>query len=63
MLVLELQRQRAVVERNWLVEALDDLRSGQLAFRGEAETWQPPADDPGWQMNLDRERYRVLLGR
>jgi DNA-binding PadR family transcriptional regulator len=63
MLGLDLQLERARAERAWLVEALDDLRSGDLTFRGEEWTWQPPADDPGWQMNLDREKYRALLGR
>ena len=30
---------------------------------GEDWGWQPPADDPGHQMTLDREEYRALLGR
>jgi len=63
MLALDLQIARARTERTWLVEALDDVRSGQLSFLGEAWTWEPAADDPGWQMNLDREKYRALLGR
>jgi DNA-binding PadR family transcriptional regulator len=63
MLGLELQLERARSERAWLVEVLDDLRSGDLTFRGETWTWEAPADDPGWQMNLDREKYRALLGR
>jgi len=63
MLGLELQLERARSERAWLVEVLDDLRSGDLTFRGETWTWAAPADDPGWQMNLDREKYRALLGR
>ncbi len=24
--------------------------------------WVPPADDPGWDMQADRERYRQALG-
>ncbi len=63
MLALELQLERARAERAWLVEALDDVRSGDLTFLGERWTWEAPADDPGWQMNLDREKYRALLGR
>lgn len=63
LLGLELQLERARSERAWLVEVLDDLRSGDLTFRGEPWTWQAPADDPGWQMNVDREKYRALLGR
>lgn len=58
---LLLAKQQA--ERGWLIEVLDDVRSGQFDFRGEPTTWTPRADDPGWQMNADRERYRAILGR
>ena len=58
---MELQLLRARAERAWLVELLDDIRSGQLAFLGEVSDWTPSADDPGWQMNADRDRYRELL--
>jgi DNA-binding PadR family transcriptional regulator len=60
---IELQLERARIERRWLVEVLDDVRSGGLAFLGEPIDWDPADDDPGWQMNLDREKYRALLGR
>ncbi len=60
---VELQMKRAEVERKWLVEVLDETRSGGLAFQGEPADWAPADDDPGWQMNTDRERYRALLGR
>jgi DNA-binding PadR family transcriptional regulator len=60
---VELQLHRARAERGWLVELLDDIRSGQLAFRGEASDWAPADHDPGWQMQADRERYRAMLGR
>ncbi|KAB2812620.1 PadR family transcriptional regulator [Pimelobacter simplex] len=60
-MALPLLRGRA--ERAWLVEMLDDVRSGQLFFRDEPFAWAPTQDDPGWQMNADRERYRALLGR
>ena len=53
---IELQLERARVERRWLVEVLDDTRSGGLAFLGEPADWAPADDDPGWQMNTDRER-------
>ena len=55
----------AVAELAWLRETIEDVRSGSLAF-GPGEDlggWVPPADDPGWQMNADREKYRALLGR
>ena len=58
-----LQLERARIERGWLVEVLDDVRSGGLAFLGDPADWQPADDDPGWQMNADRERYRALLDR
>lgn len=63
LLTVHLRVAKAGVERDWLVETLDDIRSGRLTFRGEQSTWQPKADDPGWQMNADRERYRALLDR
>ena len=54
----------AVAELAWLRETIEDVRSGTLAFEmGDDWGWLPPADDPGWQMNADRERYRALLGR
>lgn len=51
----------AVAELAWLRETIDDVKSGALSLR--ADSWTPPADDPGWQMNADREKYRALLGR
>jgi len=54
----------AVAELAWLREVIADVRSGELRFAaGEDWGWTPPADDPGWQMESDRERYRALLGR
>lgn len=53
----------AGVERQWLVRLLERIDEGGLAFLGEALGWAPADDDPGWQMNADRERYLALLGR
>jgi DNA-binding PadR family transcriptional regulator len=54
----------AVAELAWLRETIDEVRSGSLRFeRDEDWGWAPPADDPGWQMSADRERYRQLLRR
>ncbi|MBO0843238.1 MAG: helix-turn-helix transcriptional regulator [Nocardioides sp.] len=50
-------------ERSWLIETLDDVRSGRFDFVGETTSWTPRDDDPGWQMDADRKRYRSLLGR
>jgi DNA-binding PadR family transcriptional regulator len=49
----------AVAELAWLRETIADLKAGKL----RQDSWTPPADDPGWQMNADREKYRALLGR
>jgi DNA-binding PadR family transcriptional regulator len=52
----------AIAELAWLRETIEDVRSGSLRFEeGEDWGWSPPADDPGWQMSNDRERYRALL--
>jgi DNA-binding PadR family transcriptional regulator len=61
---LLLWRDTAVTELAWLRETLRDIADGTLRFgRDEDWGWQPPADDPGWQMNSDREKYRALLDR
>jgi DNA-binding PadR family transcriptional regulator len=48
----------AVAELTWLRETIEELKHGGLDA-----AWAPPADDPGWQMNADREKYRALLDR
>jgi DNA-binding PadR family transcriptional regulator len=53
----------AVAELAWLRETIEEVRSGSLALAPGDIGWTPPADDPGWQMEADRERYRGLLGR
>lgn len=54
----------AVSELGWLRETIDDIASGDLKFqRSEDWGWTPPPDDPGWQMEFDREKYRALIGR
>jgi hypothetical protein len=54
----------AIAELGWLRETIEEVRSGRLRFAlGEDWGWQPPADDPGHQMTLDREKYRALLRR
>jgi DNA-binding PadR family transcriptional regulator len=61
---LVLWRDSAVTELAWLRDVLRDIRSGTLRFaRGDDWGWAQPADDPGWQMNTAREKYRALLGR
>jgi DNA-binding PadR family transcriptional regulator len=50
-------------ERNWIAEVLAEIEAGGfVAFAGEPADWRPDPDDPGWQMAVDRERYRALLG-
>lgn len=51
----------AVAELAWLRETIEQLKKDELPL--DPSTWVPPADDPGWQMNSDRDRYRSLLGR
>jgi len=58
---LRLQLDKLRSERAWLVEVLDDVRSGKFAFAGDAPGWTPAEDDPGWQMDADRKRYREML--
>lgn len=54
----------AVAELAWLRETIEEVRSGALRFEQDEDWgWAPPADDPGWQMSADRERYRQLLQR
>jgi DNA-binding PadR family transcriptional regulator len=53
----------AVAELAWLRETIEEVKSGELAFAPGDNGWTPPADDPGWQMSADRERYRSLLDR
>ena len=60
---LGLQVAVAEVERAWVCDLRDEVRAGGLAFAGEPADWRPDADDPGWQMAADRDRYRGLLGR
>lgn len=50
-------------ERDWLVQLIAHVGQGAMTFRDEPWQWQPAADDPGWQMQEDRQRYLELLGR
>lgn len=60
---LRLQHDKLRSERAWLVKVLDDVRSGELSFAGDTPDWTPADDDPGWQMDADRRRYREMLRR
>jgi DNA-binding PadR family transcriptional regulator len=51
------------VEREWLVRLLFRIEDGGLSFLDEPMGWIPAADDPGHQMQADRERYLALLHR
>ncbi|MBX9243712.1 PadR family transcriptional regulator [Actinotalea ferrariae] len=59
--VLELRLGIAELERTWVRDLVDVVRRGGLSFAGEPMSWQPAADDPGWQMAADRDRYLTLL--
>ncbi len=60
--LLTLWRQLAEVERAWVQDLVLRVSAGDLDFAGEPASWAPPADDPGWQMEADRRRYRTALG-
>ena len=51
------------VERDWLLRLLFRIGDGDLWFLDEPMGWAPTADDPGHQMQEDRERYLALLRR
>lgn len=51
------------VEIEWLTRLVFQIADGALDFAGEAPTWTPADDDPGWQMADERQRYLELLGR
>ena len=48
-------------ERTWLAGTVERLRAGDFDLAGEPWRWVPSADDPGRQMDTDRERYLRLL--
>jgi DNA-binding PadR family transcriptional regulator len=50
-------------EREWLVQLIAHVDQGAMTFRDEPWQWMPADDDPGWQMQEDRQRYLALLGR
>lgn len=52
---------QAAAETNWLQDTISRIETGAFSFRGEEPDWVTPADDPGWQMEDDRKRYRRLL--
>lgn len=45
---------------HWLDEMIAKVEDGQFAFAGEPQ-WQPPAEDSGWEMEEQRQRYRHTL--
>jgi DNA-binding PadR family transcriptional regulator len=61
--MMDYWEQVADVEHTWLTRLIEQVRGGGLTFLGEPAGWSPAADDPGWQMSEDRERYLALLGR
>ncbi len=61
-MILELWNRSSEVEREFVVSVLERISRGELTFASEPATWAPPQDDPGWQMDADRRRYRAALG-
>jgi DNA-binding PadR family transcriptional regulator len=60
--LIDLWIAHAETERAWLVARILSVEAGGGVFAGEPSDWAPPADDPGWVMNDERERYRRALG-
>lgn len=59
--LVDLWSRLAATQHDWLDETVRRVRAGDFAYAGEPMGWQPAADDPGWQMQADRERYRAML--
>jgi DNA-binding PadR family transcriptional regulator len=58
----ELEFELALIrtQLDWLEGFEKEVRGGELQFRDEPEhssSWSPPADDPGWRMEHERQRY------
>ena len=53
-------------QRDWVAGLQDEVRAGGLVFFDDAEHgagWAPAADDPGWKMVEERERYAAEIER
>ncbi len=60
--LIDLWQAQAHTERDWLTSTIAEVRSRTGAYAVDTGDWVPPADDPGWDMQADRERYRQALG-
>jgi len=59
---VELEDRLLAAEVAWLAEFIPRVAAGEFTFLGEPDLeWAPAADDPGWAMIRQRERYRQLL--
>lgn len=59
--LVEMQREFLLVDQRTLAALLARVEAGEFSFRGESMDWVPAEDDPGWQMDTDRERYREAI--
>lgn len=61
----QLWQTAAAAELAWLESVIADYRAGtlELFVNDAGARWAPPADDPGYQMSSDRDRYLRLLDR
>jgi DNA-binding PadR family transcriptional regulator len=53
-------------QRDWVAGLQEEVRAGGLVFIGEVDhgaDWAPPADDPGWKMAEERDRYAAAIER
>ncbi len=60
--LIGLWQAQAATERAWLVDTIAAIRARRGAYAVSTANWVPPAEDPGWDMQADRERYRQALG-
>ncbi|MEO6956049.1 MAG: PadR family transcriptional regulator [Antricoccus sp.] len=48
-------------EQAWVRGYLKQIEAGEFGFAGEPMSWQMADDDPGHEMDADRERYRKFI--
>lgn len=48
-------------ESAWVNSYLTQIMAGDFGFAGEPMSWQMAQDDPGHEMDADRERYRRYI--
>lgn len=60
--ISRLQRQLMAAELAAVEVFVERVERGEMDFAGEAPSWVPAENDPGWAMHDERARYRSRLG-